>query len=245
MRPASFLRIEPSESLTFSGSGGPQSTATIQCTNTTNSYVAIKVKTTAPKSYFVRPSLSTINPGETQVLTVFRQESTGSEDRFMIQSVAVAQGGDVPRNSWSLFPKDVIQEHTLTTGKKKGQTSKIPAMSSPRSSSPMSGRDFGMSGGSKRSGSPGRPLLASEVTDQNLKAKYDELVQYTINLEKDKKQLESRVASAEGSGAKGVAVATAVGGVVIAALAGALFYAKKMGLDQKLLEMITAQPDSD
>jgi hypothetical protein len=74
--------------------------------NTTESRQAFKVKTTAPKLYFVRPNTSIVDPGETAEVSVIIQpfkEDPPSDyqcnDKFLVMSTPLAHDNPITANS--------------------------------------------------------------------------------------------------------------------------------------------------
>lgn len=203
--PMKLLQVDPAESLRFCLS--PQNPSPIEMLRLTNAYngnVAYKVKTTAPKSYLVRPSCGTLRPGESnEIQIVLQSQVEANNHRFLVQAAVVADAEPLPRDAWSKFQKDQIEEQRL------GVT--LEEMNA----------DQGQSDGLRVGGSgaiDGRPV--SEGT-ADLQQKYDELVQYTLRLEKEKKKLEADKLELEkksGSSADGFSKLTLFLAVLIAFL---------------------------
>ena len=66
---ASYLKVEPAEELVFNGPFTEVSEKIIHLTNTAQSDVCFKVKTTAPRRYCVRPNCGIIEIGGQQDVT--------------------------------------------------------------------------------------------------------------------------------------------------------------------------------
>jgi len=182
-----LLSLDPEQTLHFCKT--PTTTSPnriLKLTNSHNGNVAFKVKTTAPKAYLVRPSSGNLRPRETQEVQIILQP-TGSDGqannhRFLVQAVAVQNTEAVTREQWAEFGKDVIQEQRLNVV--------------------LEERDAEHAGQEKDASNvygPGatetsRPGAAGDAP-ADLKVKYDELVQYTLMLEKEKKKLEADMAT--------------------------------------------------
>jgi len=185
-----LLQLEPEYCLHFSKT--PLTTSPnrmLKLTNLSNGNVAFKVKTTAPKAYLVRPSSGTLRPNGTQEVQIILQpqgiDANPNGHRFLVQAVAVQSSEPVSRDQWGEFAKETIQEQRLNVVLEEQQ----PEMAAVNP--PVKPADA-------RSGAP------AVEQPGDLKVKYDELVQYTLMLEKDKKKLE--VELAESRAAKGTAV---------------------------------------
>jgi hypothetical protein len=197
------LKCDPEKELEFpkpgSNIGQPPYSRKLTLTNSsTSEFVAFKVKTTAPKSYLVRPSSGVLQgkgaSQEVQIILQPAQAQAGTEQenhRFLVQAVVVNSSEPLDRNAWSEFGKDQIQEQRLnvvfTEGA--GTTADTSAAAAPRSTPAVTGSTKDGAGG------------------EDLKAKYDELVQYTTQLEKDKAKFEEELASLTKGGGGGSAAA--------------------------------------
>ncbi|KAG2733255.1 hypothetical protein G9P44_004245 [Scheffersomyces stipitis] len=103
------MEISPS-ALEFKGSFTKQSTQYLTLTNTTNSPLAFKVKTTAPKLYCVRPNASVIDPGRSAQISIILQGFSSPlqkdykcKDKFLIVSLPSPDGIDASKigESWA------------------------------------------------------------------------------------------------------------------------------------------------
>lgn len=212
----SMLTLEPDSTLYFSRS---QSTTSphrnLRLSNTHTGSVAFKVKTTAPKAYLVRPSSGILKPDENQEVQIILQAQpqqgdtqSNASDRFLVQAVAVGENEVVTREDWAKFAKDKIQEQKLNViVEDEGAAPDGPGdvnAGRPNTNTQVSGIGGGADG----------------TTD--LKVKYDELVQYTLTLEKEKKKLEAELAASQsakgGSGGEGFTKATLILAVLVAFL---------------------------
>jgi len=185
-----LLELDPETQLVFhKGTSASNSPSRIlKLRNKSNGHVAYKVKTTAPKSYLVRPSSGVLNPNSSADVQIILQQQTGAETittahRFLVQAVTVQSDAAVSReqwNEWQQNQKDTLQEQRLNVDIIEQDAE--PALNRPvdNSSVAPSSRD------------------ASETT---MAAKYDELVKYTLSVEKEKKQLQAELDSKKGKGA--------------------------------------------
>eukprot|EP00262_Sarcandra_glabra_P013088 TRINITY_DN3551_c0_g1_i1.p1 TRINITY_DN3551_c0_g1~~TRINITY_DN3551_c0_g1_i1.p1 ORF type:complete len:237 (+),score=50.67 TRINITY_DN3551_c0_g1_i1:222-932(+) len=116
-----LLKIHPTE-LKFPFELKKQSSCSLQLTARTDQYVAFKVKTTNPKKYCVRPNSGIIAPGTTCEITVTMQAQKEAppdmqcKDKFLLQSVAVNDGGTAKDISPEMFSKEagkVVEEFKL------------------------------------------------------------------------------------------------------------------------------------
>uniref|UniRef100_A0A7S1AIR8 MSP domain-containing protein n=1 Tax=Noctiluca scintillans TaxID=2966 RepID=A0A7S1AIR8_NOCSC len=142
-----LLSLEPQDHLVFVKT--PQSSTpskTLTLTNDSDVNVAFKVKTTAPKSYVVKPSYGTLKPHEHMDVQIILQSTdvSISSHRFLVQAVtSPSNTEEVQRDQWSTFTSETIQSTKLTValeerdsdpaGSNLGEsnTSKVPADMSP------------------------------------------------------------------------------------------------------------------
>jgi len=149
----------------------------LKLSNLSSGNVAFKVKTTAPDAYFLRPTSGTLKPREFQeVHIIFRlrdADADTSSHRFLVLAVPVQSSEDVSREQWGIFPKDTIQQQRLGVVLE-----------------PVKG-------------TTSVDAVKIEIPTDDLKVKYDELVNYTTVLEKDKKHLEVELAKHKGASDSG------------------------------------------
>jgi len=177
-----LLELEPKDTLHFCKT--PMTTSpsrVLKLTNTNSGNVAFKVKTTAPKAYLVRPASGTLRPKETQEVQIILQpqgmEGSGTSHRFLVQATAVDNSEPVSREYWTTLSKEALQEQRLNVVLEEQAADDKQADS----------QDSSYANTNERAGT------ASEGAN-DLNVKYDELVQYTLILEKEKKKLESEIA---------------------------------------------------
>ncbi|CAK9035944.1 unnamed protein product [Durusdinium trenchii] len=174
--PMNLLELEPATTLHFCKT--PTNTSPnrkLMLINKTSGYVAFKVKTTAPKSYLVRPSAATLGPHSREEVTIILQPpGEGQNHRFLVQAVQVNSSQPVNREEWSQFKKEQIEEQRLNVVLEEFESE--PAGTH---------ENFGFGSG------PVSDARAAGEAPADLQVKYDELVQYTLMLEKQKKKLEA------------------------------------------------------
>jgi len=148
--------------------------------NISGGTVAYKVKTTAQKKYLVSPSNGILTAGETVSVSILRQARytpAEKEDRFMVLSCVTTSSEKLSREEWTV--QDKVEDIRL----------KVVLKSSDMS--PMSGK---------------HSQMMDEDRKSDLQAKYDELLTYTLDLERKKKaadtQLENLTAETSTKGAK-------------------------------------------
>jgi len=212
-----LLQLEPESALHFNKTPMTSSPSRVlKVTNMSSGNVAFKVKTTAPKAYLVRPSSGTLKPNGFQEVQIILQPQGADANtfthRFLVQAVPVQSSETVSREQWFEYPKDAIQEQRLSVVLEE-QQSEMETISKPETVN-------------------NEKLVSADEQPGDLKVKYDELVQYTLMLEKDKKKLEVDLAesrSAKGNGVSGSGinhlqmVAVAVFGFLLAYLPKLIF----------------------
>jgi len=91
-----LLAINPPNELTFQGPFVEVVTSILSLTNTTDSKVCFKVKTTAPRRYCVRPNSGVIEPKETMEVQIMLQPfsydpNEKNNHKFMVQSTVLEE----------------------------------------------------------------------------------------------------------------------------------------------------------
>lgn len=114
-----LLRITPEKVIEFTVNRYRSTSAELCLENTSGTFVAFKIKTTAPKRYLVRPSTGVINPDKTAKVHILFQAGAdehmhASADRFLIQSTAVASAEPPARDYWQGLDKDKIEDMRLS-----------------------------------------------------------------------------------------------------------------------------------
>ena len=187
---AMALRIEPGE-IVFPPEVGVSATCTLKLSNTGRELVAFKVKTTAPNSYFVKPKAGVILPGSSQDIQVTLQPQTNdpreNTDRFLVQSAVCQTAEGLNKDEWAKLDKFAVNEQRLQVAFREPGT---------KASSAAAATSYAASAPSSKAGP-----VDKNISIDDLRAKYDQLVHYTHKLESDKATLEARstkAASASG-----------------------------------------------
>lgn len=111
VRSEELLNFEPLE-LKFPIVLKQQISCSLMATNSTNNYVAFKVKTTDPKKYCVNPNAQIIPPRSTCSIAVIMQAQKEApanmqcKDKFLIQSVVAKPGSTAKDITSEMFNKD-------------------------------------------------------------------------------------------------------------------------------------------
>ncbi|KAL8425352.1 hypothetical protein Efla_001734 [Eimeria flavescens] len=124
-----LLRITPEKNIEIPCALFVSSTVELLLENvSSHPYVAYKIKTTAPKSYLVRPSSGVVPQGQTRSVQIVLQAPTedpprSSSDRFLVQATPVDSALPLPRNQWLSLPKSEVEETRLNVlFKRTGET---------------------------------------------------------------------------------------------------------------------------
>lgn len=116
-----LITVDPEE-LRFQFELEKASHCDLKVSNSTDKYVAFKVKTTSPKKYFVRPNTGVIQPGDTSVIRVTLQPQLEyppdmlCKDKFLLQSTpvpSVTDSEELPPNTFSKEPGKHLEECKL------------------------------------------------------------------------------------------------------------------------------------
>ncbi|PIA26536.1 hypothetical protein AQUCO_09100017v1 [Aquilegia coerulea] len=113
-----LLSIEPQE-LQFPFELGKQMSCSLQLTNTSDNYVAFKVKTTHPKKYQVLPNKGVVMPKSKCDLTIVMREQDEAppdmqiKDKFLIQSVLIIPNLDIMSESFEQECENVMERCKL------------------------------------------------------------------------------------------------------------------------------------
>ncbi|KAL1567089.1 Vesicle-associated protein 4-1 [Salvia divinorum] len=115
------LRLDPSNKLYFPYEPGKQGRSAVRIKNSSNSHVAFKFQTTAPKSCYMRPPGGILAPGESLIATVFKfmelPENNGKNQKrkakFKIISLKVKQGTDYVPELFDEQRDEVVVERVL------------------------------------------------------------------------------------------------------------------------------------
>ncbi|KAH8971282.1 hypothetical protein BDL97_02G132600 [Sphagnum fallax] len=113
--PTELLSIQPGE-LKFPFELKKQISSSLRLVNSSENYVAFKVKTTSPKKYCVRPNTGIVLPQSSADVTVTMQAQREAppdmqcKDKFLVQSVIAPVGSSPKDVSQELFNKEAGKE---------------------------------------------------------------------------------------------------------------------------------------
>ncbi|XP_020586215.1 vesicle-associated protein 2-1-like isoform X2 [Phalaenopsis equestris] len=118
MSSGQLLSIRPEE-LTFEVELEKQAYCSAKVINNSEHYVAFKVKTTSPRKYLVRPTISVIQPWDTVTLQAQKELPPDLEckDKFLIQSIKLPPHlvfEDIPPDLFNKDDNKVIEECRLS-----------------------------------------------------------------------------------------------------------------------------------
>eukprot|EP01053_Blabericola_migrator_P004991 Blabericola_migrator_1__4990@NODE_2593_length_2561_cov_173_171612_g1625_i0_p3_GENE_NODE_2593_length_2561_cov_173_171612_g1625_i0NODE_2593_length_2561_cov_173_171612_g1625_i0_p3_ORF_typecomplete_len180_score23_29Motile_Sperm/PF00635_26/1_4e26PapDlike/PF14874_6/0_0004DUF5001/PF16392_5/0_012ASH/PF15780_5/0_014PapD_N/PF00345_20/0_058TMEM131_like/PF12371_8/0_098DUF1081/PF06448_11/4_5e02DUF1081/PF06448_11/1_5Ice_nucleation/PF00818_17/0_75_NODE_2593_length_2561_cov_173_171612_g1625_i0100639 len=132
-----ILNYYPEKMLEFNVVGGSQSQVTLQLENPSDTHVAFKIKTTAPKSYLVKPSSGVVPPNGRQQISIlliplYEPPRESTPDRFLVQSTVIANAEPLSKEAWAdlAVMKEKLHEKRLSVhlnwmGYGSTQTSKL------------------------------------------------------------------------------------------------------------------------
>lgn len=164
----SLITVSPEE-IVFPNVLNQESVFMLKLKNTSSTPAAFKVKTTAPKNYLVKPSAGVIAGNATTevkiTLTKQSADPSGNNDRFLVQAVKSEGGKELSKEEWQAMDKNAVQELRLHVS---------------FSSAPASGGAV-----------PGP--VGKDASPEQVRAKYDELVNYCSQVEKDKRRVEAEL----------------------------------------------------
>ncbi|KAF4655815.1 Central component in molecular interactions underlying sperm crawling [Perkinsus olseni] len=193
----SLLSVKPGE-IVFPNTLYQSVNTTLSLTNvdTEKKAVAFKIKTTAPRNYLVRPSSGVVAADATVDVQIILQPQTSdpslNTDRFLIQATTSATGQPLERDEWARVAKSDIHEQRLHVIFKPAEEGSQNQTKEGGSAAPTAA-----------------PTNSSNIAAGELRGKYDELVQYTLSIEKEKSKLEKEL---EASKARNAVVARSSSG---------------------------------
>ncbi|CDJ38530.1 major sperm protein domain-containing protein, putative [Eimeria tenella] len=162
-------------------------------------FVAYKIKTTAPKSYLVRPSTGAVPQGESRSVQIVLQAPTeeppkSSSDRFLIQATAAASGEALPRNYWLELPKQQLEETRLIVSFKRAAAAAAAAAADADAAAAAAGAAGDAAARAEAPGGAAAPSSSSSSSSSaaaaaDLRQQYDQLVEYTLAMERHKEDL--------------------------------------------------------
>lgn len=204
MAPLILLRLEPAQNIVFGSTNGPK---VLRLTNLHGSYVAYKVKTTAPRAYLVRPSSGTLGAGESIDVQIIQQQGPecGTRDRFLVQAVEVSNDQPLTKERWTMIqsqdPSSIQEQQLSVILPEPSDQPDTQQASAPRVADAAVSKHTTSSTGAPDStggvtSGGGGGVSQSEGSQGGLKNQYDELVTYTLRLEQEKKYLEDQARKA-------------------------------------------------
>ncbi|KAF3779556.1 Vesicle-associated protein 1-3 [Nymphaea thermarum] len=116
-----LVEIHPTE-LKFIFELKKQSSCSIQLLNTSDQYIAYKVKTTSPKKYCVRPNVGVVSPhSPCEIIVTMQGQRTAPpdmqcKDKFLVQSTVVPEGTTMDQITSNMFAKEnggIVDEKKL------------------------------------------------------------------------------------------------------------------------------------
>ncbi|GFT65080.1 vesicle-associated membrane protein-associated protein A [Nephila pilipes] len=112
------LVLDPPSELHFKGPFSEVTTSYLKLTNPTERQIGFKVKTTAPKTYCVRPNGGVILPMKSVTVAVMLQpfdpeNDDRSRDKFMVQSMFVPEGETYQDSMWHDVPPEGLMNSKL------------------------------------------------------------------------------------------------------------------------------------
>lgn len=111
------LILVPPNELHFKGPFNEVTTSHLKLKNPTERQIAFKVKTTAPKTYCVRPNGGIIQPKQEVSVAVmlqpFAENDDRSKDKFMVQSMFVPEGDVNQDTMWHDAPPEGLMNSKL------------------------------------------------------------------------------------------------------------------------------------
>eukprot|EP00920_Eleutheroschizon_duboscqi_P029005 GHVT01070364.1.p1 GENE.GHVT01070364.1~~GHVT01070364.1.p1 ORF type:complete len:255 (+),score=40.38 GHVT01070364.1:311-1075(+) len=203
-----LLSVFPAKYLEFADDQFAASQATIRLQNETDYAVAFKIKTTAPRRYLVRPSVGVVAAHETQTIQVLnsprpqpsaddRGLDKPSNDKFLVQAAYLPSNSNTDaealRNFWAAIPKNEIQEHKMHVVTLGPEQARLKELQSANTQNAGGAPSLPTPGEESAASISGRGTVTGDESYHQLKSAYDELVQYTLVVEKDKVRLERQV----------------------------------------------------
>lgn len=192
-----LLRISPEKVIEIPCTLFSSSTVELHLENVSeHPFVAYKIKTTAPKSYLVRPSTGVVPQGETRsiqiVLQAFNEDPPRtSTDRFLVQATHVESSMPLPRNYWLSLPKEDVEETRLNVVFKRTNASPGgPTVGAPGESGGGAPEGPGSSSATiPAATAPAGSSSSSNSGVSDLKQQYDQLIEYALAMERHKEEL--------------------------------------------------------
>lgn len=173
-----LLKVDPEKYIEFPAAHLPSSTVILTLDNVSSDTVAFKIKTTAPKNYLVRPSTGVVAPDKTQEIKIVLQPIPAdvniATDRFLVQAAVVEPGTEsVTKEFWINIDKSSVQDQKLSVTYKKTE----PAAAA---------EGGGLATTAEAAAAALRRPTVAEGGAADFEAKYNELLQYCLAVEKQK-----------------------------------------------------------
>ncbi|CAK1554066.1 unnamed protein product [Leptosia nina] len=116
--PNQVLIIEPQNELKFKGLFDQGHTTHMRLTNPTTSMVLFKIKTTAPKKYYVRPNSGMLEPNSKVDIAITPQHfyvdpNETHKHKFMVQSVIAPEGKTNIDQVWKEIHPNQLMDYKL------------------------------------------------------------------------------------------------------------------------------------
>lgn len=198
MGPMTLLQLTPEKFIEFPSARLQSVSVSLTLKNITEKLIAYKIKTTAPKNYLVRPSSGVIAPGEDQDVQIVLQPQqtipTNNSDRFLVQATEVESPSvQLTKDFWTNVPKSQLQDQRLSVVFKPDENTALSSSvaTAPISTIAASPAPFStvITDASELRRSAGPPPAGGS----DFEAKYNDLVQYCLALEKQKTILSSEL----------------------------------------------------
>lgn len=195
---STLLELQPAQTLDFSETSSVAQTKRLTLLNKSPGFVAFKVKTTAPKCYLVRPSSGVLSTGKSVEIQIILQPNSYNpaegkpNHRFLVQAHEVDDETPPSRELWNSFTKEKLEEQRLNVKFIDGDTSGVGPQ---QDSSSMYTSGTKMDVGQTQNASMNPMTTGGNAANSgDLKAKYDELIEYATSLETTNKKLKAELA---------------------------------------------------
>lgn len=191
----SYLKLTPDDRFEFPEYPEQAQKQPLRLRNVTSEHIAFKVKTTMPRAYVVQPSTGILSPGK-QVEVIITlgatEDSGGSGHKFLVQSCVVDGPDDMPTSEdWRTMPREEVQDVQLPVLFYNDDDAPAAPVARPTMRNINTMTRGRVSGWIPDAGGGGGRVGRD---DGGLRQKHEELLAYSMDAEKSKRQLESTVA---------------------------------------------------
>eukprot|EP01066_Platyproteum_vivax_P001876 Platyproteum_vivax@DN12343_c0_g1_i1.p1 len=129
--PPSLVQLVPDKNLEIPVVLYKSITVSLRIENTTSSRVAFKIKTTAPKTYLVKPSTGLLDDREAKTVEIILQPlkelpKEACSDRFLVQATKTTNSEPLSREEWNQVEKSDIQDLRLSVQHLTDSASPVP-----------------------------------------------------------------------------------------------------------------------